>query len=178
MRRRGNDIHATSVLAGMAAGLLGGLAGAWVMTKVPSTVTRAPEALRGERRQSQDGEASPASEVADAVSTQLFGHRLTEEERPTAESLVHYTTGAGLGAVYGAMAALAPGVARGRGLPFGAAVWLGLDEITLAALGLAEPPTHYPASRHAMGLVNHLAYGVTVDTVWRVVRRAADRATR
>ena len=63
------------------------------------------------------------------------------------------------------------------GVLFGAAVWLGLDEITLALLGLAKPPTHYPASRHAMGLVSHLAYGVTVDTVWRALRRAR-RATR
>ena len=84
---------------------------------------------------------------------------------------MHYAFGASTGAVYGAMAELAPGVTAGSGLMFGAAVWVVADEAIVPALGLSKPPTEYPLSVHAYALSAHLVYGLTAEITRRAVRR-------
>jgi uncharacterized membrane protein YagU involved in acid resistance len=63
-------------------------------------------------------------------------------------------------------------VMAGSGAPFGAAVWLLADDITLPAVGLAKWPTQYPVSTHVYALASHLVYGLVTETVRRAVRRA------
>ncbi len=57
-------------------------------------------------------------------------------------------------------------------MPFGAALWLGADEVAVPLFGLSGPPFAYPASTHASALAAHLVYGATADLVRRAVRAA------
>jgi uncharacterized membrane protein YagU involved in acid resistance len=79
-----------------------------------------------------------------------------------------------MGAVYGAMAEITPRATFGAGLPYGTAVFLGADELTVPALGLSKPPKEYPASTHLYGLASHLVYGLSLEMVRRGVRRLMD----
>jgi putative membrane protein len=72
--------------------------------------------------------------------------------------------------LYGAAAELAPEVARGAGLPFGAAFWLVADETALPLLGLSKGPTAYPVSTHVYALASHFVYGLTAELVRSTVR--------
>jgi putative membrane protein len=65
-----------------------------------------------------------------------------------------------------------PHVATGRGTLFGTLLWAGADEAALPALGLTAPPARYPMSTHARSLTTHLVYGLTTDTLRRLIRRA------
>jgi hypothetical protein len=56
------------------------------------------------------------------------------------------------------------------GVPFGAILFAGADEVALPALGLSDKPAAYPLSTHVYGLVSHAVYGVTTETVRRIVR--------
>jgi putative membrane protein len=83
---------------------------------------------------------------------------------------VHYAFGAINGAIYGVLAdALPPGRAA-NGMLFGAALWLGADEIMLWGLGISKKPTEYAASTHVYALASHLVYGLTLETVRRAIR--------
>ena len=63
-----------------------------------------------------------------------------------------------------------PSASAAAGLPYGAAVWMIADEIGPAhcgALQVAAP--EYPLARHAAALASHLGFGVTVETVRRLL---------
>jgi len=85
---------------------------------------------------------------------------------------VHYAFGAGVGAIYGALAERAPVVSAGLGLLFGAAVWLGAHVITVPALGLARPPARQPRAKAMQEFALHLLYGLTTDVVRRLLLRS------
>jgi putative membrane protein len=116
-------------------------------------------------------EKEPATvKAASAISEAVFAHKLTKAEKEIAGPAVHYAMGAASGAIYGGVAELVPDVTAGAGMPFGAAVWLVADDITLPAVGLAKWPTEYPVSTHAYALASHLVYGLTTEAVRRAVR--------
>jgi putative membrane protein len=112
----------------------------------------------------------PASiKVARLAGEALIGRPLEEREKNMSGSIVHHLFGALAGAAYGAASARAPVVTTGGGLPYGAAVWLAADEIGLPILGLAHRPSEYPAQRHAAALATHLVFGLTVESVRRLL---------
>ena len=74
--------------------------------------------------------------------------------------------------MYGAAAELAPEVAAGVGLPFGAVFWLVADEGAVPLLGLSKGPTEYPLSMHVYALASHLVFGLTAELVRAAVRAA------
>ena len=170
---------------GAAAGLVAGLAATWVMTRfqelsgIPKfheqDEPRAPQhsAKRGTRESTEgNGQGEDATVRAAArLSRSLFHHGLSQREKEVAGPAMHYGFGALTGAVYGALAELTPGVTRGAGAPFGAAVWLAADEITVPALGLSGPPWEYPPLVHARALGAHLVYGLATEGLRRLVRR-------
>lgn len=128
----------------------------------------AAEELRESGTESSDDDAT--ERVAAIVAEKVFDRRLTEEEKESAGTAVHYAFGAATGAIYGAAAELASQVTAGAGAPFGAAVWLAADEGLVPALGLSKSPTDYPLSTHAYALASHFVYGLTTELVRRVVR--------
>jgi hypothetical protein len=100
------------------------------------------------------------------LAEKIEGHDPSPEVAAAAKPLVHYGFGAGMGAIYGALAALRPEIAAGWGLPFGAAVWLAADETGLKVFHLARP-NGQPTSAHALSLGTHLAFGAVTDLIRR-----------
>jgi uncharacterized membrane protein YagU involved in acid resistance len=149
---------------GIIAGLVGGVIAAGAM----SLVHKGFGAQSTEQSQSEDATVR----VADGVSRWLVNRPVPEDKKPLAGSIVHYAFGAGVGALYGGVADVAPRVTVALGLPFGVAVWLGAHVFMVPALGLAAPPTRQPAAKEALEFVLHLVYGAVTEVVRRLVRRA------
>lgn len=177
-----------AILKGLAAGLIGGLVASWVTDEFQAVWFRASEAIQHSKRngaskssssqkeaqQSQDAdeEQEPATiKAAEAISENIFGHGLRENEKKLAGDVVHYAVGSASGAVYGAAAEFAPEVTGGAGIPFGTAVWLVVDEGAVPLLGLSKGPTEYPLSTHIYALASHFVFGLTTEVVRRALRR-------
>jgi putative membrane protein len=154
------------VWKGLAAGLVAGLAAAWVMGQFHQLASRAPGMPTPVA-----GAEDPTARTAAIVSERLFHHPLGPEERKAAGSAVHYAFGAAVAGVYGAAAELVPGVTKALGVPFGAAMWLGAHVITVPALGLAKPITRASAPMEAVEFAAHLIYGMVTEGLRRLIRR-------
>ena len=159
------------------AGLVGGVIAAGAMSAVHkglvalSADTRQPRAPHQQPTdQPQDEDATV--KVADGITRWVLHHPLPEDTKPLAGNIVHDAFGAGVGAFYGAVATIVPGVTIVIGLPFGAAVWLGAHVIMVPSLGLAPPPTRQPPSKEAAEFALHLVYGAVTELVRRLIRRA------
>ena len=83
--------------------------------------------------------------------------------------LAHYTFGASMAALYGALAARDERVTAGFGLAFGMLVWLLFDEVAIPALKLSPPPWESPAPVHARGVAAHVVYGPVTEAVRRAL---------
>jgi putative membrane protein len=193
MRDGGETINReeSNLLKGLAAGLIGGLVASWAMNRFqdvwmkfagsqssgsePSRQAEGQESGQGlqQTQKKSDEEQDDATvKTASAISEGIFDHKLTKSEKKIAGPAVHYAFGTSVGGLYGAAAELAPGVAKGAGLPFGAAFWLVADETALPLLGLSKGPTAYPLSTHVYALASHFVYGLTTELVRRGVRGA------
>jgi len=94
--------------------------------------------------------------------------------------LIHFGFGAAAGATYAAALTTAPPpVARvlrsGRGLTYGVLVWLLADEIGVPLTGIAPAPHRTPLRLHAYALAGHLAYGLALESVRRLVTATGSR---
>ena len=177
------------VLKGIAAGLIGGLVASWTMNRFqdvwiklagsPSAGAESQRQAEGQesgqglqqtQKKSDEEQDDATVKTASAISEGIFDHKLTKSEKKIAGPAVHYAFGTSVGALYGAAAELAPEVARGAGLPFGAAFWLVADETALPLLGLSKGPTAYPVATHVYALASHFVYGLTAELVRRTVR--------
>jgi hypothetical protein len=118
----------------------------------------------------QDDDAT--ERLASAISEGVLDHALSEREKDTAGTAIHYAFGISSGALYGAAAELVPEVAAGAGAPFGAFIWVTADEGMVPLLGLSKGPAEYPLSIHARSFASHLVYGLTAEAVRRAVRGA------
>lgn len=187
---RGDLRAPANVWKGLAAGMVGGLAAAAVMNRFQALWSRqavgeershgAQSLQQGAPRQGiglelraegKDEQTDDATErLANAISVKAFDRELTEREKDAAGTAFHYAMGATSGALYGAIAEVAPGAMAGAGLPFGVAVWLVADEGLVPAAGLSKSPTEYPLSIHAYSFASHLVFGLTAEVVRRAVR--------
>ena len=166
---------------GVVAGAVGGLAAAWVMNQFQSGWGKATEALQhsktpqGEQERQSNDDAEDATMItAGKISEGIFNHKLSRDEKKKLAPVVHYAFGASAGAVYGALAELDHRATMGVGLPYGAAVFVGADEVAVPVLGLSKPPKEYPASAHIYGLASHLVYGLSLEMARRGIRRMMD----
>jgi putative membrane protein len=165
--RNERDEH--NVWKGLAAGLIGGLVASWTMNRFQSLLGKLSSSEEGSQGKSEEKEPATVK-AAEAISEGVFDHELTKEEKRVAGPAVHYAFGSLNGAVYGAMAEVVPETTVGAGLPFGALLWLGADEIAVPLVGLSKSPLEHPLSTHAYALASHLVYGLTTDVVRRAVR--------
>jgi putative membrane protein len=167
--------HKPEIWKGAVAGAVGGLIASWVMNQFQTSSARQAASQKQSRspnvskQQKENGEDATVK-AAELVVENVAGRPLRETQKPKAGALVHYAFGTALGVLYGAAAEMIPQIASVWGLPYGAAVFVGADEIAVPALGLSKPPTEYPASKHAYALASHLVYGATLETVRRVIR--------
>jgi uncharacterized membrane protein YagU involved in acid resistance len=180
------------VVKGLAAGIIGGLVASAVMNQfqklmsskilgevrshgAQSLQSGAPRHGAG-RMLEEHGKERPeddaAERLANTIAVGVFDHELTEHEKDVAGTVFHYAYGTSMGAVYGAAAEILPQTTAGRGLPYGALIWVGADEGIVPLLGLSKPAAEYPLSIHASALVSHLVYGLTVEIVRNAVRKA------
>jgi len=170
-----NSRRRPNVWKGIAAGTLGGLAASWVMSQFQTVWTKASEAAAGNSgksngRQPSEQEEDPTIKTAEGITRTFTGERLTRRQKQKAGPIVHFAFGAAMGGVYGAAAEFLPAVKSLSGAPYGAALFLGADEVALPVLGLTKKPLDYPASRHVYGLSSHFIYGLTLETVRRLIR--------
>jgi hypothetical protein len=129
------------ILKGMVAGSVGGLVASWTMNQFQKVWSAAEKEITG-GRQGQDGgqqnseDAEDATmKTADRISQALQGRHLTKDRKKKAGPVVHYAFGALMGAVYGASVEVNPAANALAGIPFGAILFAGADEVALPALG-------------------------------------------
>lgn len=178
------------VVKGAAAGLVAGLVASWAANQFHSLWSvvageeQNPEVARLSDRGGRPDTAAAKEEVAaggtppeDAtvtiaskVSEVIFDHPLTKKEKHQAGVAVHYAFGAASGALYGAVAEVAPSTTIGGGAGFGTGVWLAAVEFVLPTLGLTRRPKHYPLRMHAYSLISHLVYGAVTERVRKTLR--------
>lgn len=187
----GGGRREADVWRGLAAGLVAGLAASWVMNQFqamwsresegiekshgaqslkPSGGHEAVEEIRREPEANTEEQEDATEKLASAISEKVFDYHMSKQEKELAGAAVHYLYGTAMGGFYGVAAELAPQIAVGAGLPFGAVFWIVADEITVPLLGLAEDPAEYPLSTHAYALCSHLVYGLTAEAVRRTLR--------
>jgi len=178
------------VLKGLAAGIIGGLVAAVVMNQFQKALGKmitgeershgaqslqagAPHHGAGrmlENHGAEDADDDSAERLAQTISVGVFGRKLTESEKDTAGTALHYSYGISMGAVYGVAAEFLPAATKGAGIPFGALIWVGADEVVVPLLGLSKSADEYPPSILASALAAHLVYGLTAEMVRRAVR--------
>jgi uncharacterized membrane protein YagU involved in acid resistance len=164
---------------GVVAGAIGGLTAAWAMNMFMTGTTKLEQKVRREQQppQQQSGDEDATVKTARAISESV-GHPLREDEKKPAGSLVHYLFGSAMGALYGLVSEIEPRTRVGFGTAFGAALWLGADEVMVPTLKLGPKPNETPAQVHAKALAAHLVYGATAESVRRGVRAALDHDWR
>lgn len=163
---------------GLMAGLIGGLFASWTMNRFQDVWLKVSEKedpsvrARSAKQNEEEEDNDTTVRAASAISEGIFSHKLSKGEKKIAGPAVHYSLGAGVGGLYGAVAEVMPEITTGTGLPFGVAFWLVVDETAVPVLGLSKPPNEYPASTHIYALASHLVYGLTAELVRRSLRRA------
>lgn len=128
-----------------------------------------PLLRRGDASSRQPLEDSTVK-VATAISQCVFQHELTEQQKKIAAPVVHYSFGTSVGAIYGTLMESRQVMRAGWGLPFGAVVWLAAHVIAVPALELSEPVIKSALGSEAAEFGAHLVYGVTVESVRRLLR--------
>ena len=195
MKRDGQRKSAQSesdVWKGLAAGVVGGLVASWTMNQFQALLSKlmegeershgaqslqqgSPQHGIGRELQEQgkdDSKDTAPARLANALSVAIFNHELTKSEKEVAGAVFHYAMGVSSGAIYGVVAEAMPETTIGAGLPFGAAIWVVVDEGLVPAVGLSKSPTEYPLSVHAYAFASHLVFGLTTELVRRAVRAA------
>jgi hypothetical protein len=151
-------------------GTLAGLVATWAMGQVTSYLYQ-KEDREARRREDEARGGKTAYGAAAEKAAGLVGLELSDEERKSAGSALHWGLGAGAGALYGALRGRVPGADAGGGLAYGFAFFLLVDEAGNAVLGLTPGPGAFPWQAHSRGLAGHLAYGVTAELTLRVLDR-------
>lgn len=154
----------SQIWKGIAAGLIGGLAGSLAMGPIHSLASKLVGGVE------RDGEDSTVKTAA-AISEGIAGHKLTPGEKKVAGPAVHFGFGSSVGAAYGAAAELLPEITAGYGVPFGTAVYVGAHAIIVPALGLSKPITESNVPKESAELVSHFVYGAVAELCRRWLRR-------
>ena len=158
----------------LVAGLIGGLVASFAMERFQYALSRISEDMGGASggggQQHRKPQSEPATyKAADAASRAVTGKPLPQQDKPAGGSIVHYAFGGAVGAIYGAAASQNDEVTASGGIPFGATVWLLADEIGVPLSGLSKAPTEYPLTSHISALATHLVYGLTTESVRKLV---------
>lgn len=172
---------------GVIAGAVGGLVASWAMEQFQVRFSQlTADGLDAARRRGghearwsarspdqASGEAQPVTGAAgDAVAAAALGRPLSLWEQDAVGPLLHYAFGTAVGALYGALAESRPHVTRLGGIPFGLGVWATADEAAVPAAGLSALPWERPLRAHSYSVLSHAVYGLTTETVRRLVRSA------
>jgi hypothetical protein len=175
-----------SVMNGILAGAIAGVAGALAMNQFQRVAARVqggreagdatigiPRTGRGPQPAQALGNASDdaTARVANTV-TSAVGYPLsTPGQKQVAGEFVHLAFGAMNGAIYGAAVEMNPRLRAIAGVPFGLAVWALADEGIVPALGLKRLPRDSSLGLHAYSFTSHMVYGAATELVRSAIRR-------
>lgn len=164
------------IVRGILAGVAGGLVASWVMNEFSTTlgqklsdVVESP-ADKAELKQQSDGEDATMKAADKIVETVTGGQHLTHEQREIGGPIIHYSMGAVMGGIYGALAEYTDFAKAGFGTTFGGVLFATADVFGVPAMKLGPWPDEYPVSSLANPLATHLVYGFTTELVRRAVR--------
>lgn len=167
------------IASGIVAGIAGGLVASWLMNVFMENLgPQLQKAVQGDEAettqkqpQNQERPDDATMKTADAVVSTLTGGRhLSQGEKEKAGPIVHYSFGAMMGGIYGAVAEGMPHATAGLGMAFGAALFTGADLVAVPALHLSGSSDDAPVSSLATPFAAHLVYGLTTEAVRRLVR--------
>lgn len=151
----------TRIVVGAAAGLVASLAVSLLQAAWARTGLRSVPA----------GTASPPEKVADLFVEAVGGGELSRPQEWFGGEVVHFATGAGLGALYGGLSEAWPAVRTGNGIAYGLGVWTVIGESALAAVGLKPPPWRVDAAHHGLEGASHVVFGAVLDATFNSARR-------
>ncbi len=118
-------------------------------------------------------ENMPPSEVADRLQHAVTGRELSDEQRQKVSGPLHWGMGVGGGLAYAVIAHRCPPARAGFGSLFGLALFAGTHGSTLPLTGVQHPPAQLPKAWWIWEGGSHIAYGMTVDIVIRLLDRIA-----
>ena len=147
LQRAKDALDHSDAAKGILAGIVGGLAGSFLMSRVQQ---------RGPKVAKSSGDESSGDEFNSAARDALTA------------PFVHYAFGAAMGAMYGYYVETTGHRGLKTGARFGMSVWAAADEAASPALGLAA--VERPAEVHAESFASHVVFGVTTEVVRRGVR--------
>lgn len=157
----------TALIKTIAAGIAGGLVASLAM----DVFQRVAAPAFGQGGSNDD----PATvKAADSAKRRVTGDAVTQKHRETAGTMVHYVTGAALGAGYALAARCWPQTTAGFGLAYGVTIATVLDDAAVPAFGWGPSPMETPASTHAYGLASHAVFGLALEGTRRGVEAALD----
>ncbi|MBA3325733.1 MAG: DUF1440 domain-containing protein [Rhodobacteraceae bacterium] len=165
----GTDIDVgTDILAGA----LAGAAAIWTLDRVDWFNYRHldDEDSRRATERARPGGMDPAHVAANRLARGLGAEPPLPARQNAYGLAVHYGIGVAPAALYGALRGRAPYVDAGRGAAFGLVLFLAQDEGLNTILRLSGRPRDYPWQAHARGVIAHVAYGMTLDALLRVLR--------
>ncbi len=154
--------RAEPVLGWLAAGAVAGLTAALATSLFEKASKKARLAATG----ANPNEPPPTDALADRIYHGATGGALKEQAKTAAGMVIHFATGAGLGAAYALLTRRWPAVAAGRGSAYGLGVWASVEEAGLALLGLKPSPWRVAPAEHAFAAVSHLVFGVTLSAAF------------
>ncbi len=147
---------------GAAAGVMGAAAG--VLAAAATSVFQSAWHQAGlPPAPSVPPEPEPTKRLAVEAFRAATGKALSRSEAEWAGALIHYATGAGLGAAYALLAQRSPQIRAGRGAAYGLGVWATIEEMGLALAGLKPPPWSVEPAEHLLAASSHLVFGVSLD---------------
>jgi hypothetical protein len=161
-----------SLVADFVDGAIAGAVATWVMGKA-TTYLYEHENPRARLLEDRARNGQTAYEVAAERGARLVGTELTVAGRERLGSAIHWALGTLAGALYGVLRPRVHDVALARGLAFGAAFWLLMDEGAVYALRLTRGPGAFPWQAHARGLAGHVTFGSVADAVLSVLQPSA-----
>ncbi len=120
------------------------------------------------RRQEDEARGGvPALEVMAERSAQIAGVALSPLERQRGGTSLQWAVGIGAGMLYAALRDHLPGSGIRRGILYGAAFSLLVDEGVVPLLNFAPGPFAFPWQTHARGFAAHLVYGAVAEITMR-----------
>lgn len=170
----------TRPMAGLAAGVIGGLVATWVLDNYQRgavAATRGGEkaaaldpVVSEQQAEQQRRQERVHGEVAQRVTRAVSGKGLTSRQRRQAAPYVHYAVGAIAGGIYGFSVEIVPVVRTGYGTGYASLLFLGGPDLLVPWLKLGPAPREAPPAVQAGGLSAHMIYGATLETVRRMLR--------
>jgi uncharacterized membrane protein YagU involved in acid resistance len=151
-------------------GAIGGIVGTLVMAQVTGFLYKFESDEKKKKEESLRTEPPPQAMVR-RMTADVLHLKVSDETLSKLGNVVHWGYGMAWGALYGALHERVPAFSKAAGLPFGLVFWLIGDEVVTTVFKITPPPQAFPIDAHMRGLAGHLAFTVSADGTYRVLRK-------